>query len=152
MPPTVLASDEEEWIVSVDWETGTLSITGDVDLAASRGQANRVCALMDAFVRISPPEIRLGRSRRPLPGWPRQRRSRVRHSLDLLVQLLRIRISLEARRKVLQQAPFESVHVFGDIGGRCLTGAAPGTVDRERILDLTNYFAAASMTSVDYGR
>ncbi len=149
---TVLAFDEEEWIVSVDWETGTLSITGDVDVAASRGQPNRVCALMDALFECLRPRFAWADLDGPYP------RGLVNDVLESDIHWIfwlnyyGSEYLSKYGAGLFQQAPFESVHMFGDIGGRCLTAAAPGTVNRERMLDLANYFAAAAMKIAAYGR
>jgi hypothetical protein len=149
---TVLAFDEEEWIVSAEWETGTLSITGDVDFAPSRGQPNRVCDLMDSLFELLHPRFAWVDLDGPYPGGLVNDVFGSDIHWIFWLNYYGSEYLSKYGAKFFRQAPFESVHMFGDIGSRCLTGASPETVNRERILALTNYLATASMKAFAYGR
>jgi hypothetical protein len=149
---TVLAFDQEEWIASVDWETGTFSITGDIDPASSLGRLNHLSEVVDSLFRLLQPRF----------AWADFGGSYPR---NLINDVLRLEFHwlfwlnyygseylAKYGRAFFQQAPFENVEILGERGAKCLTGVAPGMASGERISALSEYFAVLSPRIVAYGR
>jgi hypothetical protein len=151
--PAVLAFDGEEWIVGADWETGTLSITADVNItpATSPAQMNRVRAPMESLFELLRPRFAWADLKRPYPdGLAKDVLESDIHWIFWLNYYGSAYLSKYGAR-FFQTAPFESVRMISDIGVRCLTADAPGTANPARIRDLTSYFAAASIKTIAYG-
>jgi hypothetical protein len=148
---TVVAFDEEEWIVSVDWETGTLNVTGDVDPSAG-DSTQRIQRAMNALFETLRP--RLGWCDRDGP-YPE---GLAKDVLDVTVRWIFWLTYFgpayveKYGAALFERAPFVGVEMIDDIGVRCLVSDELGGRDSQRVRELTRYFAAASITIRGYTR
>jgi hypothetical protein len=147
---TVIQFDDEEWIASVDWETGTLGVSGDANMQSTESVL-RVRRLTESLFEILEPRF----------GWCDIDGAYPEGLVqDVLTTNIRWIFWLnyygapyisKYGADFFQSAPYREVAMIGNAAARCLTSDAPGA-DVQRLLALTTYFAASSITAIRYGR